>query len=240
MGLESDGLFKRVAILVVETALTGSEDNGGNQGSKSSSHVDNTRSSKVDNSDSTEGIVSSIRAEGSKETVSRPDRMDDNGVDKSGEEEGVAKVGGHLTAFGDSSSHNSGGSGSESELEEETCVVGVFAESKVAVSNKGLRSGVISAVSESKTNTVETNGTTAGIQKILQQDVLDVLLADRSCAQHGETSLHHEDEGSLLTLTNVKKNIVSKIFKMYPDLMRTIRCPASVPISGSEYICTYV
>jgi hypothetical protein len=168
--------------------------------------VHNTGSGKVDNTDATEGIVEFGGAEGGEETVAGPDGVDDNGVDESGKEEGVAQVSRHLTTFGNSSGHNGGGSGGESKLEEESSVVIKVLETKVTVSNKSLLGHIVSTVGESEANSVETNGTTTGIQKILQHDILDILLTDGSGTEHGETSLHHEHESSLLVMAGGKGN----------------------------------
>ena len=81
----------------------------------SSGHVDNTGSGEIDVTNSKQWIST----EGRDETVTTPDRSDDDWVDESGKEERVAEVGLHLASLGDSTGNNGGGGGSEGELEEE-------------------------------------------------------------------------------------------------------------------------
>ena len=201
MGRECDRFFERIAILVIESAFSGSKNNGGDQGSQSSSHVDDTRAGKINVSDTAVRVV----AESVEETVTAPDRMDNNRVDETSKEHGVAKVGSHLTTFSDGTSNNSGCGSGKSELEEESSVVIKVLETKVRVTNKGGSGFVVTTIGESITNGVETDRTTASIQNILQHDVLDILLADGTRTEHGEASLHHENEGSLFTVAKEKR-----------------------------------
>mmetsp|Transcript_20553 Transcript_20553/g.44500 ORF Transcript_20553/g.44500 Transcript_20553/m.44500 type:complete len:506 (-) Transcript_20553:148-1665(-) len=189
------GFFEGVAVLVVESSLTGSKNNGGDQSGATSSHVDNTRSGKIDGSDVLEEVIR-VLVEGGEETVGTPNGVDDDWVDESSKEERVAEVGGHLATFGDGSGHNGGGGGRESELEEESSVGVKVTEGEVTVSNEGTASFVITTVGKTVTNGVETKRTTAGIQQVLQHNVLDVLLTDRTSTEHGETSLHEENHGT--------------------------------------------
>lgn len=165
MAGESDGLFEGVAVLVVESALAGSEDDGSNEGGQTTSHVDNTGSGKVNVSNSTEGVVT----EGSQETVARPDGTDDDGVDKGGKEARVAQVGSHLTTLGNGTGDNGGCSGGESELEEETSVVVELTEEEVAVTNEGTVRGVISTVGKTISQSPESKSTTTSIQQVLKK-----------------------------------------------------------------------
>lgn len=92
VGREGVGSLQGVAILVVEATLSGSEDYGGDKSGGTTRHMNNTGSGKVDNTDSTERVVT----EGGQETVTAPDGVDDNGVDlcfeMGNEEEKVRRV----------------------------------------------------------------------------------------------------------------------------------------------------
>ena len=196
VSLESVRGLEGISILVVESSLTGSKDNGSDKSGSSSSQVDDTRSGKVDNTNITPGVGT----EGGQPSIGTPDGVDNNGVDKSSEEDRVAKVGLHLATFGDGSGDNSGGGGGESKLEEPSDVVTTrseIANEEVVVSNEGSVTRGSRVVGKGETNGPETKSTTTGIQQVLQHDILDVLGADRSSAEHGETRLHEENHGSL-------------------------------------------
>jgi len=172
--------FKGVSVLVVETSNTGSEDDSGNKSGGSSSHVDNSRSSEIDHTNSRTGVI----VKGRKESNTVPDSVYNTGVNESGKEEGVTKVGNHLTTFGNGSCHNSGSSDSESELEEEIDVVSLVIEEETtpAGSNEGSL-----FVSNSKSYSVESKSSTTCIKNILEHDILHILLTDGSSTEHGET-----------------------------------------------------
>jgi len=191
VGREVGGGLKGISVVIIESSSARSKDDGGDKGSSSSSHVDNTGSSEIDHTNAKERLG----GERGDETVGTPDGSDNDGVDKCGEEKRVAEVGGHLASFGNGSGNNGGGGGSEGELEEPSDVFSSGGESgdgKGAVTNEGTGSSVRETVSQS----VETNGTTTGIQQVLEHDVLDVLLTNGTSAKHGETGLHQKDGSS--------------------------------------------
>jgi len=245
VGGEGDGFFEGVAVLVVEASLTGSEDNGSNKSGRAARHVHDARSGKVDDSDATEGVG----VESGKEATGIPDRVDDDGVNESGQEDGVAKVGSHLTAFGDGTGHDGGGSGRESELEEPVVKVGVihspkgeervtdevrdvagrvstvrktcidltneigktdqldFAQDGIpwhCAKSSLFRKIAVSVFIRTVTDSVETESATAGVEQVLEHDILDVLLTDGTGTEHGEPGLHQEDQGSLLVFESLK------------------------------------
>mmetsp|Transcript_18891 Transcript_18891/g.52509 ORF Transcript_18891/g.52509 Transcript_18891/m.52509 type:complete len:523 (+) Transcript_18891:49-1617(+) len=184
-----------VSIFIVEASLAWSEDDGSNEGGGSSGHVDDTGSGEVNDTDVTEWVV----AECSEESVSAPDGSDDDRVHESCEEDGVAEVGGHLASLGDGSGNDGGGGGGECELEEESDEITArveIADEEVLGSNEVLVSAAVVVVSEGVADGVESESSTAGVQQVLQHDVLDILLADGSSTEHGESGLHQEDEGS--------------------------------------------
>jgi len=154
--------------------------------------VDDATAGEVDHADATERII----AEGGEETGRGPNGADDDGVDEAGEGKGVAKVGRHLATLGDGTGDDGGGGGSESPLEEEGDVgvsLSVVHDEEVGVANEGS----VSAVGEGVTDGPEADGTTAGIQKVLEHDVLDILLTNGASTEHGETGLHEEDACTL-------------------------------------------
>ena len=115
---------------------------------------------------------------------------------KSSKEDGVAQVGSHLTSLSDGTGNDSGGSSSESKLEEESNEFRSsrkVADEKVGGTNEALASRVVSSVGKGITDSVETNGTTTGVQQVLQHNVLDILLAHRSGTKHGKSGLHQKD-----------------------------------------------
>ena len=128
--------------------------------------------------------------------------MDDNRVDKTSQEKGVANVGLHLTALGNSTGDNGGSGGSEGELEKpaDVGIVGINLVTEVVVDSTEegiLVSSVAITVGNGVSNGIKADGTTTGIKDILEHDILHVLGTDRSGTKHGETSLHHEHERSL-------------------------------------------
>ena len=157
--------------------------------------MDNTGSGEVNNTNVTPRVIT----ESGQETASGPDGSDNNGVDESSKEDRVAQVSLHLAAFGDGTGNNGGGSGSESELEEPSDEVtsrGEVTDEEVLGTNKvGVSRGVV-VVGESVTDGVETEGTSASIQQVLQHDILDVLLTNGSSTKHGESGLHQENKSS--------------------------------------------
>mmetsp|Transcript_8762 Transcript_8762/g.18177 ORF Transcript_8762/g.18177 Transcript_8762/m.18177 type:complete len:378 (-) Transcript_8762:145-1278(-) len=183
--------FEGVSVFIVESSSARSKDGSSNKSGGSSSHVDNARSGEVNGTNTQESIFS----EGSQKSISRPDGADDNWVDKCSKEKRVEEVGNHLAAFGNSSGDNGGGGGSEGELEEKS---NEFRSRGEARDGKGSASdeGTSSSVRETVSKSVETNGSTTGIQQVLEHDILDILLTDRTGTEHGETGLHQKDESS--------------------------------------------
>ena len=199
MGGEGSRLGEGVSIGILEAAATGTKDLGGDEGSVASSHVDNTGSSEVDHANATERV----RVESGNKARRRPDGAHDDGVNKGGEEEGVCNVGRHLAALGDGTGNDGGSSGSEGPLEEEgdVCVTDHF----VGVSTLDVPDKEHTATNKSGTFTVgegisdgpESDGSSAGVEEILEHDILDILLTDGTGTEHGEASLHEENESSL-------------------------------------------
>ena len=113
------------------------------------------------------------------------------------EQDSSPEVGLHLASLGDSSGNDGCGSGSESKLEKPSDVITSGGETLEEVASTSDEGSISSrAIGERVTDGPETDGTTTGIQQVLQHDVLDVLLANRSGAKHGESGLHQKDEGS--------------------------------------------
>ncbi len=150
--------------------------------------MNDTRSSEIDVTNSEERFS----GEGGNESVGTPDGADDDGVDESGKEKRVAEVGGHLASFSDGSGDNGGGGGSEGELEEESNVVRSRAE--VGKGESGASNeGSFTSIRETESKSVETDGSSTSIQQVLEHDVLDVLLTNRTGTEHSKTGLHQKD-----------------------------------------------
>mmetsp|Transcript_11336 Transcript_11336/g.26279 ORF Transcript_11336/g.26279 Transcript_11336/m.26279 type:complete len:461 (-) Transcript_11336:341-1723(-) len=206
---ETYGSLQRVSIVVVKASLAGSENDGCHESGGPTSHVHNTGSSEVDNTNITERI-SKVTTESCEEPIRSPDGMDNNWVDEPGEEDGVAQVGGHLTALRNSSGNNGGGSGGKSKLEEPSNVFASsleIGESEVIVSDETLvdKVSVSVTIGQRESNRPEANSTTTGIKQVLKHDILDILLTDRSGAEHGETGLHQK-HASTLGKTNISES----------------------------------
>jgi hypothetical protein len=114
------GGFEGAAVLVIEPSFAGTKDYSSNEGRASTGHVDNTRSSKIDDTNTPERII----AESGQETVGAPDRPDNNWVDQSSKEDRVADVSRHLASLGHGTGDNGSTGGGKSKLEEESNVIG--------------------------------------------------------------------------------------------------------------------
>ena len=112
-----------------------------------------------------------------------------------GKEKGVAKVSSHLAAFGDGSGNDRGGCCGECELEEPADVF-TSARKTLECEHGSTDEGATRSVGQSISKRVETDGSSTRIQQVLEHDVLDVLLTDGTCTEHGETRLHQKDDGS--------------------------------------------
>jgi len=84
----------------------------------------------------------------------------------------------HLATLGHSSGHNGSSSRREGKLKEPIMVILArkIGEEEVIGSNESL----LASVSKGVTNSKETNGSTASIQKVLEHNIFDILLTDRS------------------------------------------------------------
>ncbi len=77
MSWEDGGGLEGVAVLVIESSLAGSKDDGSTKSGGSAGHVHNPGSGEIDHTD----IKESVFAEGSQEAIVRPNRVHNNGVD---------------------------------------------------------------------------------------------------------------------------------------------------------------
>lgn len=101
MRRKADWLWKRIAVSIIKPSNAGSQDLGSDESSDSSSHVHNTRSSKVMHSAAKERVG----IEGCKKSGRRPNGVDDYRVDKSREHETVSQIGLELASFSNSTSN---------------------------------------------------------------------------------------------------------------------------------------
>lgn len=98
MRREGDRLRKRVAISIMKTSDTRSQNLGGDKSSNTTSHVNHSGSGEIMHSTAQEGVG----VEGGDPSRGRPDGVNDNGVDETREHKTVGKVGLELAAFSDS------------------------------------------------------------------------------------------------------------------------------------------
>jgi len=128
----------------------------------------------------------------------------------------VAQVGSHLTALGDGTGNNGSSSGGESKLEEpESVVVIEVTEAELGITDEG-NSGLVTAIRNSPTNGVEPDGSTTGIEQVLEHDVLHILLTDTASTKHGKAGLHHEHNSSLCVGTSREGRRTCSIRKISP------------------------
>jgi hypothetical protein len=165
--------------------------------------VDNTGTGEVNHTLSTEEVFFS--SEGAQESISSPDRVDNDRVHECGKEDGVAQVGRHLATFSDGTGHNSGSSSSESKLEEKGNVRITVSldidiskeEASVSDETEILVVAIRVTVRKCVSDRPETKSSTASIEQVFQHDILHILLANGTSAKHGETRLHEEHSGTL-------------------------------------------
>ena len=195
MGRKVVWLFQRISVLVVEASQARSEDDGCHQCRDASGHVHRSRSGEIDGP----GTPERIRGGAGKESVGRPERVGYHGVDETYQKDRVQQVGGHGGAFGDGPSDNGGERTGKGKLKEPLVVLYVVShEEKVGVAHKGLGTfRVTAAVGKGKSTSPEGETSTARIQKVPKDDILDIFGSNASCTQHGETSLHKVDQSSL-------------------------------------------
>ena len=126
-----------------------------------------------------------------------PGGVGNDGVDDTNQKGRVEKIGLHWSTFSNGSSNNGGKSASKGKLEEPILKTNVVAlEEKALVSDKGLVGAIpiVTTISQGISNRPKGEATTTGVEKIPQDDVLDVLGANGTGAEHGETSLHKVDQ----------------------------------------------
>jgi len=108
--------------------------------------VNDSGSCEVDDADSPKRLG----GEGGQEAVRAPDGVYDDGVHPPDEHDGVAKVGGHLTPFGQGTGNNRGGCRAECVLEQPKAVIFHVHKKEVRRTDEGfLARQVLSAERES-------------------------------------------------------------------------------------------
>ena len=208
----------------VEAADTGSEDDGADEASDAASHVDDAGAGEVNHAiggrgAGEKGAVVLLASSGvfvghgapRREEAVAPAPVDDDGVDEGGEDEGDEDVALEFAALGNGSRDNGGHGSRECPLEEPAgpAVGGIiflsdtiedFDATKVGGADESARGG---AVGKTIAEEPEGNGCDACVDEILEEDVDDVLLAHSAGLEHGEASLHEEDEGTCEAATSV-------------------------------------
>jgi hypothetical protein len=102
---ETDRLGKRIAVGIIETSNTRTQNLGGDESGDSTSHVNHTRSSEIVHTAPKEGVG----IEGSDPSRRRPNGVYNNRVYKTREHETVGEVGFELATFGNGTSNCSKG-----------------------------------------------------------------------------------------------------------------------------------
>ena len=191
--LENGGVAWDVHGLSVSSELSDarSEEVGSHEGSSSSSHVNNTASSKV-------------KEAGPNVTVGEPafgapGPVHHDGVDEGGDEEGVRGISAQGAALCDGTTDDRRSGGSEGPLEEPESVVGravwLVQGGEEVLSADELVGGVaLHAKGKAVPAGPPQDCANAGVQAVLDEDVLHVLGANAAGLQEGEARLHEEDE----------------------------------------------
>ena len=188
----------------VEAAGTGTDDGGTHETRDTTGHVDDTGAGEIVHADVVEhiGVAILVGLPVAEPAGGVPDPVDDDGVDEAGEDDGVGDVGLERGALGHGTGGDGGGGGGEGPLEEEDVpageglVVVTLGEEEEALAGElaGEGGGVLGAVRDGKAEAEVGHAADASVENVLDEDVHDVLGADGARAEHGEASLHEEDE----------------------------------------------
>ena len=188
----------------VEAAGTGTDDGGTHETRDTTGHVDDTGAGEIVHADVIEhiGVAILVGLPVAEPAGGVPDPVDDDGVDEAGEDDGVGDVGLERGALGHGTGGDGGGGGGEGPLEEEDVPVGeglvvvTLGEEEVALAGElaGEGVGVLGAVRDGVAEAEVGHAADASVENVLDEDVHDVLGADGARAEHGEASLHEEDE----------------------------------------------
>ena len=188
----------------VEAAGTGTDDGGTHETRDTTGHVDDTRAGEIVHADVVKhiGVPILVGLPVAEPAGGVPDPVDDDGVDEAGEDDGVGDVGLERGALGHGTGGDGGGGGGEGPLEEEDVPVGeglvvvTLGEEEVALAGElaGEGGGGLGAVRDGVAEAEVGHAADASVENVLDEDVHDVLGADGARAEHGEASLHEEDE----------------------------------------------
>mmetsp|Transcript_6907 Transcript_6907/g.19725 ORF Transcript_6907/g.19725 Transcript_6907/m.19725 type:complete len:226 (+) Transcript_6907:1048-1725(+) len=192
----------------VESAQARANSDGAAERRHTTRQVHHARARKVDAA--AEDRLVLVLGEGAREeAVVAPDPVNDDGVDEAGEHGGVDEVCLEGAALGDGTGDDGGSGGREDILEEperHRCAVVLRVLSSPADRQEGPtvvrgRSDECVpvavarvAVGDAKAPGPPDDGTDAGVQQVLEQDVLGVLGAHRSRLEQREAALHEEDK----------------------------------------------
>ena len=187
----------------VEAAGTGTDDGGAHETRDTTGHVDDTRAGEIVHADAVEqiGVAVLVFLPVAEPAGGGPDPVDDDGVDEAGEDDGVGDVGLERGALGHGTGGDGGGGGGEGPLEEEFVPGGeglgvvTLGEEEPALAGElaGVRLAAVT-VRDGPAEAEVGHAADASVENVLDEDVHDVLGADGARAEHGEASLHEEDE----------------------------------------------
>ena len=188
----------------VEAAGAGTDDGGAHETSDTAGHVHDARAGEIVHADVVEevGVTVLVCLPVAEPARGVPDPVDDDGVDEAGEDEGVGDVGLERGALGHGAGGDGRGGGGERPLEEEDVPVGegvivvALGEEEPALAEElaGEGGGGFGAVRDGVAEAEVGHASDASVENVLDEDVHDVLGADGARAEHGEASLHEEDE----------------------------------------------
>ena len=175
-----------IAVLVV-LADAGAENSGADAGAHAAYHVDC-------------GGAGEVMEAQLAQPAAAPDPVAGDGIDESGDAEGVDAVGDELGALCHGAGDDGGGGGAEDRLEdqerEQRHAGGEYVG--VVASDKGIKpadNGAGPAEHETEAQNPVGGGADAEVHQILHQNIAGVLGPGEARLAHGEAGLHEEDQG---------------------------------------------
>ena len=175
-----------VAVLVI-LADAGTQEGGADGGAHTAHHMDR-------------GGTGEIMEAQLAQPAAAPDPVAGDGIDESGDAEGVDAVGDELGALRHGAGDDGGSRGAEHGLEDQEREQGHARGKHVGIvaQNKGVEAaddGAGTAEHEAEAQNPVGGGTDAEVHQVFHQDVAGVLGTGEARLAHGETGLHKEDQG---------------------------------------------
>mmetsp|Transcript_26869 Transcript_26869/g.82655 ORF Transcript_26869/g.82655 Transcript_26869/m.82655 type:complete len:505 (-) Transcript_26869:92-1606(-) len=199
---DAEGLEHGLALgQIVREALARADHDARDERGDAARHVDRARAGEVDDA----AFAEEPRARAPRGELARaPHHVDDGRVHEADEDDGVERVGHERRAFGDAARDDGAARGREREAEEPRGFgVGRLVRrgrrhEEAAVAREAAdalaREVVAVGARERRAGRPPHDGADAGVEEVLDEDVLHVLLGDGPDLEHGEAGLHPEDE----------------------------------------------